>query len=190
MRAAASLGSVAAMEPETDGPAPVAVADPNFSPDDDAGTLLAKAYQGEVLGEILFGGMAARTEDASRRAKLEVLTTLERRTKEAMVPAMERHGVSTERDPGSVHAAEVLVEATATMAWSDVWASTEAITAQFVALYERIGEVDPAERDIVTLLVAHERALCDFARKELAGEAEGSLAAIDALPHMQGEAVR
>jgi hypothetical protein len=178
------------MEPETEVKAPEAVADPNFTPDDDAGTLLAKAYQGEVLGEVLFGGMAAGADDASRQAKLEVLARLEARTKEAMVPAMERHGVSTQPDPGSVHAAEALVEATATMAWADVWASTEAITAQFVTLYERIGEVDPAEREIVTLLVAHERALCDFARKEQAGQTEGSLAAIEALPHMQGEAVR
>ncbi|HUI02197.1 MAG TPA: hypothetical protein VLZ77_01565 [Acidimicrobiales bacterium] len=178
------------MDSETDGQAPVAVADPAFSPDDDAATLLAKAYQGEVLGEILFGGMAARADDAAQRAKLEVLARLERRTKDAMVPALQRHGVSTEPDPASVHAAQSLVEATATMTWSDIWASTEAITAQFVALYERIGEVDPAEGDIVTLLVAHERALGDFARKELAGEAQGSLAAVEALPHLQGEVVR
>ena len=76
------------------------------------------------------------------------------------------------------------------MAWADLWASTEAITAQFVTLYTRIGVVDPSERDIVTLLVAHEEALCDFARKEQAGETDGSLAAIEALPHMQGEVVR
>ena len=173
------------MEPENENEA--VAADPNFSPDDDAGTLLVKAYQGEVLGEILFGGMAARTEDASRRAKLEVLTTLERRTKEAMVPAMERHGLDTEPEPATLSSAAVLVEGTATMSWAEVWQSAEAITTQFMALYERIGEVDPAERDIAALLVSHEAALRDFARKEMAGQPEGSLSAIEALPHMHDD---
>ena len=176
------------MEPENQ--VEVVAADPNFTPDDDVGTLLVKAYQGEVLGEILFGGMAARAEDAARRAKLDVLTTLERRTKEAMVPAMARHGLDTAPHPATVSSAAVLVEGTASLSWVEVWQSAEAITTQFLALYERIGEVDPAERAISALLVAHEKALRDFARHEIAGRPEGSLAAIEALPHMQDDVLQ
>ena len=44
--------------------------------------LWVESYQGEVLGEALFGAMAARESDPDRRHQLEVLTLLERTTKE------------------------------------------------------------------------------------------------------------
>ena len=46
----------------------------------------------------------------------------------------------------------------------------EPITSQFIPLYRRIGELDPAERETSDLLVAHELALRDFARAEIAGD--------------------
>ena len=60
----------------------------------------------------------------------------------------------------------------------------EAITQQYIPLYQRIGELDPSERDASDLLVAHEAALRAFARAELSGETETSLEQINALAHM------
>ena len=37
------------------------------------------------------------------------------------------------------------------------------ITAQYIPLYERIGQLSPDERETADLLVAHEQALRDFA---------------------------
>ena len=48
----------------------------------------------EVLGEILFGGIGHPRPDQA--AKMRVLATLERRTKEAAGPALERAGLSTD----------------------------------------------------------------------------------------------
>ena len=58
------------------------------------------------------------------------------------------------------------------------------ITAQYIPLYQRIGELSPAERETADLLVAHEVALRDFAAAEVAGDRAGSLEPITALAHM------
>ena len=42
-------------------------------------------------------------------------------------------------------------------------------------MYARIGELDPSEIETSELLVAHELALRNFARAEIAGETDASL---------------
>jgi hypothetical protein len=155
-----------------------------FTPEDGVGTLLVKAYQGEVSGEVLFGIIAERTQDPERKRKFEVLTQLEARTREACVPAMERHGLPTEHDPDTVANAKVMAEIAVTMKWEDLMSSFAPITSQFVILYKRIGEISPEDRDLSKLLVDHEHALLSFADHELRGETENSLEPIQSLPHM------
>jgi hypothetical protein len=155
-----------------------------FSPDDALDVLWIKAYQGEVLGEALFGRMADQIEDEERKTKMRVLTELERRTKESVAPALERAGLSTEPDPESLRTAEAL-SAAASTPWKDLLATFEPITAQFCAMYRRIGELDPSETETSQLLVAHELALRAFARAEIAGDTATSLDEINALAHMQ-----
>ena len=80
----------------------------------------------------------------------------------------------------------VLADALAVdMPWAEFLGATASITEQYIPLYERIGELDPAEEAASVLLVAHEAALRDFARAELAGETTTSLDAINALAHMR-----
>jgi hypothetical protein len=159
-----------------------AVPSPIFSSEDPLDVLWERAYQGEVLGETLFGLLAVRLEDPARAAKMRRLATLEQRTKEAVAPALERAGLSTAPDPEMFTLADALA---VEMPWEDFLAATEAITEQFIALYRRIGELDPSELDASDLLVAHEVALRAFARAELEGQTETSLAEIDALAHMR-----
>jgi hypothetical protein len=172
----------------TSGPAAAATGTQGFdrvySEDDPLDVLWVKAYQGEVLGEALFGRMAERMDDADHASKMRVLATLERRTKEAIVPALERAGLSTAPDAESLKTAEALAGAAATP-WTDLLATFEPITSQFCALYRRIGELDPSEKQTADLLVAHELALRGFARAEIAGDTATSLDAINALAHMR-----
>jgi hypothetical protein len=156
-----------------------------YSPDDEVATLWIKAYQGEVLGEILFGRAADLLANPDQAHKMRVLSTLERKTKEAMIPSLQRAGISTEPDPETVTSAEALGEASAAAPWADLMASLEPITTQYAAMYARIGELDPTESATADLLVAHELALRDFGRKEIIGSTEDSLDAISALPHMR-----
>jgi hypothetical protein len=156
-----------------------------FSPDDSLETLWIKAYQGEILGEILFNGIADHLDDPDRARKMRVLGRLERRTKEAAAPALQRAGISTEPDPDTVSLAEALVESTAQVPWDDIMGSFGTITAQYREMYARIGELDPSEIETSDMLVAHELALASFGRLELAGDLTGSLDEIEALPHLQ-----
>jgi len=167
--------------PAAAAPAPDAV----FSADDDLPTLWIKAYQGEVSGEMLFAGLAERTDDLSHRQKLNVLALLERRTREALVPVMERSGLPTDPDPKTVADTETITNVAASMSWVDLWDSGESITTQLLGLYRRIGELAETEREAAALLVAHEEALRDFARIERAGGSYDSLRAIRSLPHMR-----
>jgi hypothetical protein len=160
---------------------------PIFSPEDGLAKLWAQAYQGEVLGERLFGRLAEHLDarhEAEHAAKMRVLATLERLTKEAVAPALEKAGISTEPDAEMLGAADSLADASRQSTWEEVMGSFEAITGQFIGLYRRIGELDPTEKDTAELLVAHEVALRDFARSELAGRAGTSLDPVNALAHM------
>jgi hypothetical protein len=168
--------------PDTvEAPVPSAV----FSVDDDLAALWFKAYQGEVSGEALFATVAAQTVDPDHRKKLELLTQLEVKTREACVPAMIRNGLSSEPDAKTVTDAKALGEAAATIPWTDFLGAFESITTQFVALYTRIGEVAEADGVEVELLVAHEQALKEFARREIEGRTDDSTELIEALPHMK-----
>ncbi len=160
---------------------------PIFSDDDGIDALWVQAYQGEVLGEILFGRLAVILDDRSETdhaGSMRVLETLERRTKEAVAPALSRAGIPTAPDQEQLDLAAALAEGSADVAWEDLMTATVAITGQFIPLYQRIGELNPSERDVAQLLVAHEEALRDFARAELAGRTSTSLDPILALPHM------
>jgi hypothetical protein len=61
----------------------------------------------------------------------------------------------------------------------------EGITGQYIPLYERIAELDPTEWATAELLVAHEEALRNFGRAELAGDAATSMDPVNALAHMR-----
>jgi hypothetical protein len=156
-----------------------------FTPEDSLAELWTKAYQGEVLGELLFGGIAEQLDDPDQAAKMRMLATMERRTKEAAAPGLERAGLSTEPDPDMAATAAALVPGALAMGWNELMATIPPITAQYIPLYQRIGELNPAEREISELLVAHEAALRDFAHAEVEGDRAHSLEPITALPHMR-----
>jgi hypothetical protein len=156
-----------------------------FSPQDGVSELWTKAYQGEVLGELLFGAIADHLDDPDQAAKMRVLATMEQRTKEAAVPGLERAGISTEPDPEVEATVTALLPGALAMGWSGLMATIPPITAQYIPLYQRIGELNPAEREISDLLVAHEAALHAFAQAEMEGDPATSLEPIMALPHMR-----
>jgi hypothetical protein len=146
--------------------------------------LLLEAYQGEVLGEALFAALAERCDDdAGRRAKLDVLTRLERATKDAMRPALERRGVDPTPDPATLETAAAFAESASAMPWHDLLASFEPTTTKYVAVYEALGAAGE-DKALVDLLLRHERALAEFARRELRGDTATSTQPILDLAHV------
>lgn len=148
--------------------------------------LWTESYQGEVLGETLFGVLAERQQDPEHRRQLEVLTLLERATKELAEPLLERRGYPRGDTAATVAQATELADSVADLPWEQFLGSFEAVTKQFLARYEQILELsdDESERAVAEAYVAHEHALCAFARRALGREAGEPLGEILALPHV------
>ena len=160
-----------------------------------ANELWVESYQGEVLGETLFGLLAGREADPTRRRQLEVLTLLERATKELAEPVFERRALDRGDTAATVATATGLAEAVAAMTWEEFLGSFEAVTVEFLAKYRQLVDLadDEADREVAVSYVAHEQALRAFARRALGQELGEALEPILTLPHVaaaaQGSAV-
>ncbi len=151
-----------------------------------ASELWVESYQGEVLGEALFGTLADRTDDPGRRHQLEVLTVLEKATKDLAEPVFERRQLDRGDTAATLVTAAELAEALAGISWEEFLGSFEGITTEFLAKYRQLVELatDDAERQIAEAYVAHEIALAAFARRALGSEDGEPLELILALPHV------
>ena len=154
-----------------------------------------EVYQGEVLGETLFGYLAEHEADPDRRRKLEVMTALERATRELAEPVFARHGW----DLGDTRATAEGVLASAPqvqeMAWDAFIRSIPPVADTFLVTYRQlVAEVDDAEdRAVAEAYVEHELALVAFARREVGEQAGDPLEPILSLPHVAaslGESLR
>jgi hypothetical protein len=85
--------------------------------------LWIESYQGEVVGEALFGAMAEREEDPVRRHQLTTLTLLERATKDLAESVFERRALDRGDSDASVAIAKQLADAMAELTWQDFLAS-------------------------------------------------------------------
>jgi hypothetical protein len=152
----------------------------------EAPALWVESYQGEVLGEALFGRLAQQQGDPQRRHQLEVLTLLERTTKELAEPLFDGRALDRGDSAATLTAAAELGDALADVPWEDFLASIGPITVEFLAKYHRLVELatDGAERAIAEAYVAHEQALAAFARRALGQEDGEPLELVLALPHV------
>ncbi len=151
-----------------------------------AAELWVESYQGEVLGEAVFGALAEGEVDADRRHQLEVLTLLERTTKELADPVFDRRGLDRGDTPATLAAARELAAAVSGITWEEFVASILPVTEQFLVTYHRLVELAPddVEREVAEAYVAHEEALAAFARRSLGDEVGEPLEAVLALPHV------
>ncbi len=155
-----------------------------------ASELWVESYQGEVLGEALFGSLAERQNDPVRRRQLQVLTLLEKATKELAEPVFERRQLDRGDTETTLASAAELTDAVAGIPWDEFLGSFEGITEQFLAKYRQLVELstDDLERQIAEAYVAHEEALAAFARRALGSEPGEPLELILALPHVSAAA--
>lgn len=151
-----------------------------------ADELWVESYQGEVLGEALFGLLAEREQDPERKQQLEVLTLLERATKELAEPLLASKGIDEGDSASTVNTAKELADAVAAMSWEEFLGSFEPVVSDFLAKYRELVELarDDDERAVAQAYVAHEQALAAFARRSLGQESGEPLAEILALSHV------
>ena len=151
-------------------------------------TYLEERFQGEVYGEALFRTMAELSDEPERARKLRLLAQLERETKEFLLPAVRRAGFSGKESPERTAEGEELGAKLVKAPWHDLIRGFQKELTRFVADFER-GEAlaRPGEESFFQHLTAHERALLDFANRELKGERSGdSLASVKALLRTSG----
>jgi hypothetical protein len=156
----------------------------------DPDELWVDSYQGEVLGEALFGLLAERETDPGRRRYLEALTLLERATRQLAEPVFERHDLDRGDSAASVTMAGELADGVATLSWEEFLGSFEPVISQFLEKYRRLVTLaaDEDDRRVAEAYVAHELALAASVRRELGQEAGDPLEPIFDLAHVAAAA--
>ncbi|HEV3281374.1 MAG TPA: hypothetical protein VG032_07195 [Acidimicrobiales bacterium] len=151
-----------------------------------ASDLWVESYQGEVLGESLFARLAERERDPEHRHQLEMLTVLERATKELAEPVLEKRALDWGDTAASETTAAQFADGLAGTSWEEFLGSFEPVISDFLAKYRKLTDLaeSETERSVAEAYVAHELALASFVRRGLGHEPGEPLAEILALPHV------
>ena len=138
------------------------------------------AWQGEVWGEAFFASLAEAAVDGQMRGKWETLAKLEAATRDCLATL-----VADEADaarPDGLAQAETAAAAYAQLAHKDAMRQMMTILDPAIERFRGLLDAAPeADREVVQVLVDHEVALKEFAERELADEAETSLAPVRAV---------
>jgi hypothetical protein len=141
--------------------------------DDERRDLAAWAYQGEIVGQALFGTLADLQSDPERRAWLTTLCELEARVAVLLEPFVEELGVEPRASPESRLRGERMAQWSHEAGWVAFLESFEPVTQEALAKYRRLLELtDERNASTVQTLIEHEEALREFAQLACAGEGE------------------
>jgi hypothetical protein len=146
-------------------------------------TYLAQRFQGEVFGQAMFRTMADLCDDPARAQKFRVLEQLERETKEFLLPAMREAGHSCAESRERINEGERLGAALTSVPWAELMHGFQKEFRQFADEFETAEALAPAGKEsVLRHVTTHERALLDFATRELEGSRVGdSLQSVVAL---------
>jgi hypothetical protein len=132
-------------------------------------------YQGEVLGEAFFGRCLELETDPARRYKWANLQQLETETKARLRPFLMRLGISLVQKDVSGQIAE-FTDGFAQKSWAEHMEGIAGVTDFYLGKFREIEAAAPtSERDMAKAMVAHEVAINNFAKRELAGDPGNSL---------------
>lgn len=127
-------------------------------------------HHGEVLGEIAFAVACGYSDDPVKRDKLLLLRKLETRTKAQIENWMQRQGISLDANI-DYHGAVALGIRYAVDHWRLNMQKLLAATVQYMPLYQRLlTNAEVEDRRLFEKVIAHEKALEQFARGELMGQ--------------------
>ncbi len=137
---------------------------------------LSEEYQGEVIGEVFFGGLLERFDSPEHRYKLATLLQLETETKARLRPAALELGVELAEFDESRKLGHDFKKSCDGMDWKAMMTHLATIVEPYVKRYSDIAEIAPPEyKEVADSMVVHERSIQTFARREASGETEHSL---------------
>ena len=137
---------------------------------------LSEEYQGEVIGEVFFGGLLERFDSPEHQYKLATLLQLETETKARLRPAALELGVELAELDESRKLGHDFIKSCDGMDWKAMMTHLETVVEPYVERYSDIAEIAPPEyKEVADSMVVHERSIQAFARLEASGETEHSL---------------
>jgi hypothetical protein len=137
---------------------------------------LQEFYQGEILGEALFDTMLHSARNESERYKIALMLQLETETKARLRPILAAQGLPLQEDPGMRPEGERFARELEGATWKEkMQALADSIGRTYVPRYRELtGSLPPPLRAVGESMVAHEQALLEMARRELAGDSKRS----------------
>jgi hypothetical protein len=137
---------------------------------------LDERFQGEVYGEAVFAAMAEACAGAETRYQWRVLEALERETKEYLARALRERSLPAEPSPELRAQGEKLGRTLAGVPRELFMKGFRGEVSRFVSEYEAAEASVPEDGlEIARHVTAHERAILDFADRELEGRTSDSL---------------
>ena len=132
---------------------------------------ILSAWQGEQWGREFFELLAAATDDADRRTKWKVLGELERVTGDILAPLVAADASAEERpSPGAAAAAY------GALPYAEALQRMMTLVEPAIERFRELLDMAPEEhREAMQILLDHEVAIEQFAKRELAGETVTSL---------------
>lgn len=136
--------------------------------------LLQRAFEGEVVGSSMFAHMGLATNDDNCRTTLQMLETVERTTAAALLPVLEKCGVTADQD-GAAERGKLFAHDLSGRTWAEVWTEILPLARADLRDFQRLGDLlDEEDHGVGAQVVEHESALIDFAEREIAGTADAT----------------
>ena len=132
-------------------------------------------YEEEVMGEAYFNALAGHFDGKGERDKLRLLARVERRAAEVVQPLLRQHELNARGEPVLKSLGEAEVAAHQDYGWHELMTYMVARFPGYVNDFEALERLAP-ENDIPTLklLTLHEVAAIEFAKMEVAGDADST----------------
>ncbi|MDQ1510297.1 MAG: dimethylamine/trimethylamine dehydrogenase [Actinomycetota bacterium] len=146
--------------------------------DDEYSTLLFDAYKDELLGEALFGALAAR-DSGDHAAKLRALQRIEGTTAAQLRPLVSAMGIEVTAADEAAARSQGAEIGDGGVEWDDLMKDLHDALPSYLANFVRLRSIapDPSDPAMVTL-VNHEQAINAFTELELAGCSDRSIAVL------------
>lgn len=139
---------------------------------------LRELYQSEVFGETFAHALVNVAKNDREKFHFATLLQLETETKARLRPLLFGHGLSLEED-ADVSQVDMAVGAYQAMGFKEFTALIKATVEGYLARFEEIEQAATDEdREIVTSMVRHERAILRWLEQESNGESDDSLDAM------------
>jgi hypothetical protein len=142
--------------------------------------LVLDAYKGELLGDGLFGALAAQLDDGDRRKKVELLQQIEQRTAAVLRPLVHADLLADVDDDAERAKGLAFAPPAEHFEWEGFLKALHDALPAFLDGFVRCRELaDEPNEPALAALIAHEQTIAAFTDLELAGHGDSARALLE-----------